>query len=77
MAQYQVKLFKDILSSNGRPFHCLQTVKDVEADAPENAVSRVLKNMHGTTRDWEVKVEALRSEEATARGKASPNPGRK
>ena len=56
MPHYQVSLYKDLLSSNGHPFHCLQAVVEVDADAPERAVGLVLKDMRGGARDWSVGV---------------------
>jgi hypothetical protein len=70
MARYQVKLFKEILSSDGYPFHCLQSVTDVDADGAESAVSRVLKSVQGTARDWEIRVDSLDPEAAFKK----PNP---
>jgi hypothetical protein len=61
MARYQVKLFKDILSSDGHPFHCLQSIVDVEADGPDSAVTHVLKDMRATARDWGISVNLLDS----------------
>jgi hypothetical protein len=61
MARYQVKLFKNILSSDGHPFRCLQSTTDVEADGPERAVNRVLEDMRGRARDWEISVSLLAS----------------
>jgi hypothetical protein len=61
MARYQVKLFKNILSSDGHPFRCLQSTTDVEADGPESAVNRVLKDRRGRAQDWEISVSLLAS----------------
>jgi hypothetical protein len=56
MARYQVKLYKDLLSSDGHPFHCLQSVADVDADGPDSAVKVVLRNMHAKASDWSISV---------------------
>jgi len=56
MPHYQVSLYKDLLNSNGHPFHCLQAVVEVDADAPDRAVGLVLKDMRGGPRDWSVEV---------------------
>jgi len=54
--RYQVKLFKDLLSSDGHPFHCLQSTTDVEADGLEEAVKVVLNDMRGKASDWSINV---------------------
>lgn len=54
--RYQVKLFKDLLSSNGHPFHCLQSITDVEADGPDCAVRLVLHELRGKASDWSINV---------------------
>jgi hypothetical protein len=56
MPHYQVSLYRDLLSSDGHPFHCLQAVIDVDADAPEGAVRIALKDMRGPARDWSIEV---------------------
>jgi hypothetical protein len=56
MLHYQVSLYKDLLSSDGHPFHCLQAVVEVDAGAPEAAVQVALKGMRGCARDWSVEV---------------------
>jgi hypothetical protein len=58
MARYQVKLYKDLLSSDGHPFHCLQSVSDVDADGPDSAAKLVLRNMHAKASDWSISVTA-------------------
>lgn len=58
MARYQVKLFKDLLSSDGHPFHCLQSVTDVDADGPSAAIRQVLDELHGKARDWSISVSS-------------------
>lgn len=60
MPRYRVELFKDILSSDGHPFHCLQSISDIEADGPDSAVKLVLKEMRGSASDWSIAVEPLR-----------------
>ena len=39
MPHYQVSLYKDLLSSDGHPFHCLQSIVEVDADAPDSAIN--------------------------------------
>jgi hypothetical protein len=56
MPHYQVSLYKDLLSSDGHPFHCLQATIEVDAEAPDRAVGLVLKDMHGDARDWSIEV---------------------
>jgi hypothetical protein len=57
--RYQVKLFKDLLSSDGHPFHCLQSIIDVEAESPDRAVQLVLHDMRRSASDWDISVAAL------------------
>ena len=59
MARYRVTLYKDLLSSDGHPFHCLQSTTEVEADAPELAIQHVLKGMRGCSAGWDVRVEPI------------------
>jgi len=59
MARYQVKLFKDLLSSNGHPFHCLQSVTEVDADGPSDAIARVLTELQRTASDWSISVKSV------------------
>ena len=59
--RYQVKLYKDLLSSNGHPFHCLQSITEVEADGPEKAVKVVLQDMRGKAADWSISVAPLQN----------------
>jgi hypothetical protein len=56
MARYQVKLYKDLLSSDGHPFHCLQSITDVDADGPDIAVKLVLHEMNAKACDWSISV---------------------
>jgi hypothetical protein len=56
MARYQVKLYKDLLSSDGHPFHCLQSITDVDADTAVSAVKAVLHTMRGPAGDWGISV---------------------
>ena len=59
MVVYEVKLFKDLVSSDGQPFHCLQSIVEVEADSADRAVKTVLKDMRGPAWDWIISVSAL------------------
>ena len=59
MARYQVKLFKDLLSSDGHPFHCLQSTTEVEADSPDRAVQLVFHDMRGSASDSSISVAPL------------------
>jgi hypothetical protein len=68
MSRYQVKLFKDLLSSDGHPFHCLQSISDIEADGPDSAVRLVLKEMRCSDSDWSITIAPL--QEGTSK---SPN----
>jgi hypothetical protein len=44
MITYQVSFFKDLLSSNGHPFRCLQDrVQICNADSPAQAAERAQK----------------------------------
>jgi len=52
MPHYQVSLYKDLLSSDGHPFHCLQSIVEVDADAPNSAIKIVMEDMRGNVRDW-------------------------
>jgi hypothetical protein len=54
--RYQVKLYKDLLSSDGHPFHCLQSITEVDAASPDSAVKRVLHEMRGNASDWSISV---------------------
>lgn len=56
MPHYQVSLYKDLLSSDGHPFHCLQSIVEVDADAPDSAIKIVMKDMRGNVRDWSVEA---------------------
>jgi hypothetical protein len=56
MARFQVKLFKNILTSDGHSFRCLQSTNNVEAQGPDGAVSRVLKDKATMARDCEISV---------------------
>jgi len=38
MTRYKVFFFKNLLSSDGHPFRCLQQTIEVEASSPERAV---------------------------------------
>ena len=57
MPHYKVSLYRNLLSSDGHPFHCLQTVVEVEAEAPEAAVPLVLGGLRGGARDWDIEVK--------------------
>jgi hypothetical protein len=46
-------------SSDGHPFHCLQSTTEVEADGPGDAVKRVLCDMRGAASDWGIGVMPL------------------
>ena len=60
MARYQVKLFRNILSSDGHPFRCLQSTTEVEADGPDSAVSRVIKGKRGAAQGVEWSLLEIR-----------------
>src|SRR5262249_33564528 len=56
MPHYQDSLYKDLLSLGGHPFPFLQSLLEVDADAPESAIRIALKDMHGNVRDWSVEA---------------------
>ncbi|MBX9845295.1 MAG: hypothetical protein K2Z80_26135 [Xanthobacteraceae bacterium] len=56
MPHYQVSLYKDLLSSDGHPFHGLRSIVEVDADAPDSAIKIVMRNMRGNVHDWSVEA---------------------
>jgi hypothetical protein len=71
MPHYQVSLYKDLLSSDGHPFHCLQATIEVDAEAPEGAVQIALKDVRGCLRDWSIEVSEQPSPLPAAAGSAA------
>jgi hypothetical protein len=65
MTTYRVKFFKDLLSSDGHPFKCLQKVVDIRhSKSPERAVKaakhRFRRSEHLS--DWKLHANSLETE---------------
>src|SRR5262245_56588510 len=65
MSHYRVSFFKNLLSSNGHPFKCLQQRSDVpDSEDPAQAAeaaSRKFETLYGV-RDWELYADSIEVE---------------
>jgi hypothetical protein len=62
MSDYRVSFFKDLVSSDGHRFRCLQQEIDIrDSDSSEQAAesaSRTFEALHGL-RDWKLRADCL------------------
>jgi hypothetical protein len=59
MARYQVKFYKDVLSSDGHPYRCVQSDTEVQSDGPTGAMKRILAQTPELGPDWGISIMPL------------------
>jgi len=61
---YSVSFFRDLLSSDGHAFKCVQRVITVDADSPDKAINAAKQQFehHCGTGDWRLYAEAVECE---------------
>ncbi len=74
MPCYRVCFFKNLLSSDGHQFRCLQHEIDVpDAETPDQAAERALRSfetLHGVA-DWKVLADAIEVLPGLVRGRST------
>ncbi len=61
MLQYNVTFVKNLLSSNGQGFVCLQGLIAVEADSPDKAISAAMREFEHkqSVDDWRLRADGF------------------
>jgi len=78
MTTYRVKFFKNLVSSDGHPFKCLQKVVDIRrSKSPERAVEAAKHRFRraGHLADWKLHADTLEAEVEHVSSDASAGAG--
>jgi len=64
MVHYDVSFFRDLLSSDGHAFKCVQRVIAIDADSPDEAINAAKQQLerHRSIGDWRLYAEAVECE---------------
>jgi len=65
MVHYDVRFFRDLLSSDGHTFKCVQRVIAIDADSPNEAINAAKQQLehHRSIGDWRLYAEAVEMNE--------------